>query len=333
MPRSRLVLVLASCAGSIAAAGACGDEYGSTPAPADAAVEDASDAGASPPDAAADAAPDALAPDGGCTADMPLLDATLAAVSELNTQDLDDRAIRLTPDGLSAYFSRESLDAGAGLELHVASRTTVTAPFGTPVLLPTVNAQNNDTSATETGNRLHLFFQTGRVTPAQIYRVDRVAVGDPYGVPATISLGVPGSLAVPFVLPDGSALYFTSNIAIDAGPADLNIYRATLASDLTPLGGTLVEELATASNETHPVLTPDELTMYLAVGVGGGSGYDVHVTSRASKSAKWSAPKRLTGAINGASSEYPTFVTADGCTLYFERSSGAQFDLFRISKR
>jgi len=87
----------------------------------------------------------------------------------------------------------------------------------------------------------------------------------------------------------------------------------------------LVEEPDGGSVLSNPVITPDDLTMYFATdttGLDGGPGQaTIRAAARASTSDPFSAPASVSAldfiGTDDVVGVIPTFVTADGCTLYF----------------
>lgn len=69
---------------------------------------------------------------------------TPVALTELNTAGAE-RSPYLTPDGLTIYFSsdRDSTMAGVN-DIYVATRPSLTQPFGTPAPVSELNTANDD---------------------------------------------------------------------------------------------------------------------------------------------------------------------------------------------
>jgi hypothetical protein len=115
----------------------------------------------------------------------------------------------------------------------------------------------------------------------------------------------------PFWREDGLLLYFGST----RGPGmNRAIYRATWNG--TNFGAPVpVAELDTSFNETSPVVTPDDLTIYYATDAPSQTQYDVWTATRASTRDPFGSARPV-AEVNSAASDGPTFVTRDGCALY-----------------
>ncbi|MGC4093580.1 MAG: hypothetical protein QM756_37915 [Polyangiaceae bacterium] len=117
----------------------------------------------------------------------------------------------------------------------------------------------------------------------------------------------------PYMLPDGSAMYF-HGVALD----NSDLYRA----ERGPNGFTaasLVDGANSAVGEAFPVVTADELTIYFLSDRPAGVGaYDIWVASRSSTSDPFSNATPL-DALNTPETEMPSWVSPDGCRLYFDR--------------
>jgi hypothetical protein len=66
----------------------------------------------------------------------------LTPITELNTS-ADERNPRISEDGLKLYFTTTSTSSGFP-DVMVTSRTTLAAPFGTPVAAPGVNTSSSE---------------------------------------------------------------------------------------------------------------------------------------------------------------------------------------------
>lgn len=93
----------------------------------------------------------------------------------------------------------------------------------------------------------------------------------------------------------------------------------------------IVGELSTGGGIT-PAVSPDGLTLYFAsTGAGGGTGFDIFVTTRASRSEPWSAPVRVDELSSSAYDGNPG-PSADGLTMLITSTRDGSEDLY-ISTR
>jgi hypothetical protein len=132
------------------------------------------------------------------------------------------------------------------------------------------------------------------------------------------------------VTPDGSQLYFdrqTSGTGRD-------IYVQDLGSIQPP---TAVAELNSKYDEGHAILTLDLLTVYLAstraslTADSGSTEANVLVAHRATPSGPFSGLAMVTE-LNSASAEFPTYLSADGCTIYLGSNRSGRQHLWVATK-
>jgi Tol biopolymer transport system component len=143
-----------------------------------------------------------------------------------------DLSPRLSADGLSLYFHSARPGGLGGEDIWVATRTSKTAPWGTPTNLgPTINTGNNDGEAVISPNGLVLFFSSDRIGGAgsyDLWMATRKTVDSPWTTPVNLGPKV-NSASIEWcgsISADGSTLYFCSDRPTTWGPCTL--YQATL---------------------------------------------------------------------------------------------------------
>jgi Tol biopolymer transport system component len=224
---------------------------------------------------------------------------------------------RFSPDEKTAYVSYE--DSSGFWHTAIATRPDVNSAFGglsAPVELMLIGY--SDYSPSATANGLDLYFESIRSNSWQLYVSRRTSISGRFSFPQVVAPGDLGTALQrggPYVVPSGGALYFHASPA-----ANSELYRAEHGpngfAEPTPVDGANSEWI-----EQFPVVTPDELTIYFESDRPGGSGdFDIWVVSRSSTSEPFSQPTPLTS-LNTASADIPSWVSADGCRLYFDRSS------------
>ncbi len=242
----------------------------------------------------------------------------------LNTPEAEDEA-RLSPDELTIYYSAYHSDGVGDWDIYVATRGSLLAEFQAPVLLHgPANTAGMERGPTVTADGLFLYADTF----ATDYDLSFAQRGDPttdFGamqLAAGInSSGVDGD---PYVLPDHGALYFTRAPG-EVGQDD--IYRAPRIGGVfgTPLPVSGIQ-LNTADREGAPVVMQDELTIYFASGRSGN--FDMYVATRSTRGDGFGVPEPLTS-LNTSETDFPTWISSDGCVLYFTRYSPAtHYDLY-----
>lgn len=298
----------------------------------------ASDAGL---DADADAAPR-------CNPDAAAGWGTPEVVGELNSND-SSRAFcaRLSADELTAYFTSNRLrDAGdtggyPGFDIFKAGRTTPTGTFDTPVRIPpsyftpnlTANPPDLCPTVTADGFKMYIdTYQPGR----SIYLATRGSLMADFTNPGTVSAinNGGGENGTPYVLPDNTGIYFTSSRV----GSKFDIYHSDIQSGLVA-SATPVDALNdTTAADMFPVVTPNDLTIYWgSTRDNGGYNYDIFVATRANKTDAFSNVTKLPASINnfgtgGVTANYPSYVTADECILYFSRTTSGKDTIWRVKR-
>jgi Tol biopolymer transport system component len=239
--------------------------------------------------------------------------------------------VRLSPDGLTAYFSATGRPGGVGYgDLYQAERAAVTAPFGSvvPIAGTGIDTPDDESDPTMTGDGLTLLFSRTRpaTNPNVFYEANRPTPGIPFtGVTSVFAdataLGI-SDMATPFFREDGAALYFVF-VPTQAPDSLTDIYRAPRTNGSLGVPSA-VEELNTTFAEIAPVVTPDELTIYFASDRSDGQArgeYDIWTATRSDVGGAFSPPANV-AEVNTPSSDVPTFITHDGCTLYLWSDRG-----------
>ncbi len=234
----------------------------------------------------------------------------------------DETGVSLTADELTAVFSSTRVGGLGGGDLYIAQRADRTAPWGAPSILAGVNTTGTELRATITGDGLSLYieYRANANATIDIVRATRATTAAAFGAPALVTgVNGTGDDGQPFVMPDNSALYFMSTRG--ATPQD-DLYVATgnAGSFGTPMlvAGT---NLATASGEGYPVVTPDGLALYFRSDRAGNSSFDVWLATRTSVATGFNAPVNVS-VLNTAVAEAPNWISADNCVLYMNRNVG-----------
>ena len=150
----------------------------------------------------------------------------------------------------------------------------------------------------------------------------RCLPGAPFAAPALVPGVNLNTSAVEFnpqLTPDELGMYFARSPG-RIGGTDLYVTtRSDIRADFS--NPTVVANVnGAATNEYHPAVTADGLTLYLSTNQDGAidGSYDVFVATRASRSVDFSRPTVVT-ALSTAMVERGTYVMPDGHALYFSR--------------
>ncbi|HEX2689307.1 MAG TPA: hypothetical protein VHN14_21945 [Kofleriaceae bacterium] len=239
-------------------------------------------------------------------------------LSSLNTPSDDERA-DLSSDELAIYFSSTRPGGVGGFDIYKATRASSTEPFGTATLVTGMNTTADERGPRMTADGLSLFAYSRptSTSPQHITLATRTGNTLPFGGLQVIAQ-VDGTTddVDPYILQNGNVLYFTSNRAGNYG-----LYRSSKIagafSTPTQVSGV---NLDLPGIENSPVVTPDELTLYWSSDRPGGSGgLDIYVATRPTTADGFGAPVALTN-LNTASLDTPTWISPDGCVLYFSRA-------------
>jgi len=126
----------------------------------------------------------------------------------------------------------------------------------------------------------------------------------------------------PFLTPDGSPLYYSAPTTGTAGYTELFLAHRNAAGGFdTPA---VVAELSSPLMDDNPVLTPDLLTIFFSSNRAGGTfggTYGIWTASRAKVTDPFGTP-RVISELNSSGRDAPSWVSADGCTLYISREDG-----------
>lgn len=243
-------------------------------------------------------------------------------LSGLATTEHAESFARLSPDERVVYFVRAGyVDASTAdfrADIYTASRATTTQPFEAFRSMTELGGEGADTAPTVTGDRKDVFFERSSVTGVRIW----MATGKSPPFPTATELAGPINegliTGAPYVTPDGEAIYCTKRPT--GGGTSRRIYRAARGTggytDVQPLADLGTIEVL---DDDAPVVTPDELTLYWSTKRGGAT-QDIFVATRADKNAPFKGVRRVDSVSTTAREEIPTFVSADGCRLYYSSS-------------
>jgi Tol biopolymer transport system component len=271
----------------------------------------------------ADAAVDAPGPPR-CNPSAPF--GTPQPIGELNSTGYDGGAW-VSADERTVYFTTDRGGPGAvgALDVYRATRSSRTDPWGAPTVVPGINTTGLDIQPRLTADGLFLYLTTySQQNGYDLVVSQRGNTSSDFPPPMFVpSLNPNGSSdADGWILPDNSAIYFHSNR--DGGD---RMFRATrnggAFEQATPV-------MLTNVAEASPVVSADELTIYFGANTGGG--YDVYMATRPAKEAPFNQPVQQT-TVNTSANEYPSWVSNDGCVIYFDRPvTGRGEELFQASR-
>jgi hypothetical protein len=171
-------------------------------------------------------------------------------------------------DGLSLYFfsTRPGPDVVGGRDLWFTQRPSADGAFGTPVVVPEVNAVDLDHLPRLLPDELTLMFVSGRDSPngaSNIWGTERSSRDEDFSVPMEIAGVNTDAREEGFTLTiDGLTLFFASN---RLAAADMDIWVATRPRGVGAFGP--AENLTvvnTPAIEIDPALSTDGFELFFA---------------------------------------------------------------------
>jgi WD40-like Beta Propeller Repeat len=245
--------------------------------------------------------------------------------TEINTISLDGCPI-LSPDGRSLFMASNRPGGHGGLDIWVARRESVDAPFGAPENLPApINSAADDFCPTPLrGGRL-LFVSrrttaescgmgdiyTTRLNPVHGWREPSHLTCAPAGPNSTLDEQGPSYVEI-----DGGAqLYFSRSSPVV--PGDIYVSPSADGEGFGPAAP--VSELNSAGNDIQPNVRKDGREIVFASARKAGAGQDIWSSTRRRVHDPWSEPVNLGEAVNTPDNETRPSLSRDGTRLYFGR--------------
>jgi len=233
--------------------------------------------------------------------------------------------LRLSPDQLTGYFQAGGSVGRSNQDIYVATRPTVGAPFtdATPIAGPEINTDTDDEQTPAvSGDGLTLVFARsvhgiGFRTLSRLFYTARASASSAFAGPRPLANFAVGDTN-PFLREDGLVLYITYVPTSAGDGGNFDIYRSFWnGSDFgPPIEAT---DLNTSFKDYAAVVTPDDLTVYFGSDrpdpQSKGNG-DIWVATRTSPVQPFSTPA-IVPEVSSALPEAPTYVTRDGCALYY----------------
>jgi hypothetical protein len=232
------------------------------------------------------------------------------AVTELDSTAYNGQAA-LSPDLHTVYFT--STRSGTLVLTFTASRAGTTGPFGAVSALGSLNFNADTWNATITGDGNTAYYVTDLGTSGDhMYKATRSSSLAGFSgntlMPAPIVSGTQ-----PFVVEDGSALYYT-----DGSGSLSRIARA----DLTGSSPTVVDlplVVPSGTNVGIPAVNASETVLYFSLWTTYAS-YDIWASSRATASDPWGTPA-LVSELSSSDADFPSWVSPDDCMVYLTRAA------------
>jgi hypothetical protein len=234
-----------------------------------------------------------------------------------------NRAVRLrtSPDERVGYYALPT--ATSSYDLLVSTRDTARGAFGEGGSLP-FNDAAWDFSPTLPSDGTIVYLESNRSGSWKLYQSEWDAEAEAFG-PLAFPPGLSSATQTysdggPSVSPDGAAIYFHTN-------RQGRQLLATARRNGADFGPVVLIDSGDVPNPGTPVVSSDELTLYFAVEAGTeaeGRHIDIWSASRSSTSQPFTGFREVSG-VNTSANEVPSFISEDGCRLYFDRNTGFPF--------
>lgn len=250
-----------------------------------------------------------------------------AVVVELNSPSDDVQAF-LMPDELEVWLTSTRPGGPGNSDIWRATRASTTEPFGAPSLVAGLNSIDIDAhpSLTADGLAIYIEHNANANSSVKIWRAARTSTSVGFGTPTEVTqLSSTATDYNPSILPDESAIYFASN----RGGANADIYRSARMGGgaFGPPVLASGTNLNTTAAEENPTVTPDELNIYFSSSRIGSDRIDIWWASRPSTVQAFGEPVNVTE-VNQATNDWPAWISADNCVLYFYRDIPEKYDLW-----
>jgi hypothetical protein len=243
-------------------------------------------------------------------------------VNELNATAHDECA-RLSLDERTVYFSSTRGGGAGGWDIWFAERGSRDAAWGQPMLLGgAINTVAMERCPAVTDDQLAIYADNYG-TNYNLAVSTRQTTSETFGAMTLVpelNISTMGAMhdADPSLGPNRT-IYWSSD-----AQGNFDIHRATWngSSFRTPerVTGT---NLITAEIEAGAVVSRDELTLFFQSARAGSmnSSYDIWMATRSSTVAAFGEPVNV-AALNSNGAEYPSWISEDGCVMYFTRDVG-----------
>jgi len=239
----------------------------------------------------------------------------------------NDFAPAVSKDELSLYFSSDRPGGYGSTDIWVSRRNSRDDPWGTPVNLgPSVNTSFGERAPAFSRDGHWMFFvseRPGGLGADDIWASWRTNIHDDFGWQAPINLGagVNGATfdagATFFENEDAGTplLFFGSTRA--GGPGGEDIYVSAQLANGSFGPATLVSELSSPQSDRRPTIRFDGLEIiFFSNRSGTLGGADLWASTRETVFERWSAPVNLGAVVNSTFNEGPSYLSADGRTLF-----------------
>jgi len=264
--------------------------------------------------------------------------ATPTRIAELYDPSGFERDPSLLGNEKTIFFSSNRTGSQGGSDVFVATRTSVTATFGTPTVYgPASSTNGEDNKLTMTSNELAFIVASTR-TPSHgmgtdVWTATRATTAATFSTPTQAhldSVNTNDGQEDPAITDDLLRLYVAPT---NASPQHIAFSsRANAGANFS--APAVIAELDSGAGDADPAPSKDELLIVFSSTRGGGmGGSDLWYATRATSSATWNTPM-IVPDVNGGGNDGDPFLSANGCRLYFASDTlGQGFTLWQAVAR
>jgi Tol biopolymer transport system component len=251
---------------------------------------------------------------------------TPLALAGVNSPADSDRDMFLTRDELTIYFAS---DRGGPLEdVYVATRTAIGQPFVTPVVFAPASTAGDDTKMSMTDDGLLLVVATDRAGGQgafDIWQATRSSASNSWGALDESHEGMIDNASDqfdPLLSSDGLRLYYSDGIPQKVVVASRTSRSMNFGSPVVVAG------IDDPANQADPALTSDELLIvFTAARASAFTGANLWYSVRSSTSDAF-GPAQEVPDLNTNSNEGDSWLSSDGCRLYFASDRAGSYDIY-----
>lgn len=239
-----------------------------------------------------------------------------------------DEHLRLVPPSELVGVFTSVRDGGLGAaDIYTAQRASIGDTWKNIAEMPGVNSANADNDPSVSADTLTLYFARG----GNILRATRGTAQATFATPVVVPELASGSNDfAPYLVDNGSTLYFSSARASDAGVSQLYFSQPLADGGFTTVAP--VTGQGTAGDNRFAAVTADALVMYFAStrSVGQG-GHDIWVATRSSTSVPFGSP-HVVAEVSSPQEDDPDWVSSDRCRLYITSNRSGTFKIYVATK-
>jgi hypothetical protein len=247
-------------------------------------------------------------------------------VPELKAPPSNVYSVTLTADELRIYLTS---DRDGGQRLYVADRASLGTAFGPVQLEARLNPPTGlaaDPSLSADGKTMYFAASNAGTQGYDLFVATRASPTGPWDQGRTLLAILSTAADDSQVSANDRELFYTSN----AGGADM-LYRATKLMDGGFEARTAVPGIDASTPTSNPAISSDGLTLFFSRRKTAGAPKDLWKATRASATAAFGPAVAVTE-LNTGVDEQPSWVSHDGCRLYFTRNAVGPFDVYRADR-